>query len=261
MSAVVRRESGRLVTYTHLGTGNYHPITAKIYTDLSFFTCDKEVGRDVYEVFKYLTSHVHPKKLKKIFISPHQSMSRLNGLIDAEIAAAQKGKPSGIWIKSNALVDRNLINKLYEASCAGVMIEIIARGICCLRPGVTGLSDNINVRSVIGRHLEHGRIYAFANGGKLGSPKNMVFISSADLMPRNLLRRVEVFVQLENPTVRKQVINQVLMALLHDEKNSWHLNSDGSYSRPKKDPNSFSAHDYFIANPSLSGAGSLKKGP
>ena len=261
MSAVVRRESGKLVTYTHLGTGNYHPITAKIYTDLSFFTCDKEVGRDVYEVFKYLTSHVHPKKLKKIFISPHQSKSRLNGLIDAEIAAAQKGKPSGIWLKSNALVDRNLINKLYEASCAGVMIEIIARGICCLRPGVTGLSDNINVRSVIGRHLEHGRIYAFANGGKLGSPKNLVFISSADLMPRNLLRRVEVFVQLENPTVRKQVINQVLMALLHDEKNSWHLNSDGSYSRPKKDPNSFSAHDYFIANPSLSGAGSLKKGP
>ena len=260
MSAVVRRESGKLVTYTHLGTGNYHPITAKIYTDLSFFTCDKEVGRDVYEVFKYLTSHVHPKKLKKIFVSPHQSMSRLNGLIDAEIAAAQKGKPSGIWIKCNALVDRNLINKLYEASCAGVMIEIIARGICCLRPGVASLSDNINVRSVIGRHLEHGRVYAFANGGKLGSPKNMVFISSADLMPRNLLRRVEVFVQLENPTVRKQVINQILMALLHDVRNSWHLNSDGSYSRPETDPNSFSAHDYFIANPSLSGAGSLAKG-
>ena len=259
MSAVVRRESGRLVTYTHLGTGNYHPITAKVYTDLSYFTCDKEVGRDVYEVFKYLTSHVHPEKLKKSFISPHQSMPRLSSLIDAEIAAVGEGKPSGIWIKCNAIVDRNIIDKLYEASCAGVRREIIARGICCLRPGIDGLSENITVRSIVGRYLEHGRIYAFANGGKFGSPKNMVFMSSADLMPRNLLRRVETFVQLENPTVRKQVINQILTATLRDEKNSWFLKSDGSYRHPATGPDSFSAHDYFIANPSLSGAGSLAK--
>ena len=259
MSAVVRRESGRLVTYTHLGTGNYHSITAKVYTDLSYFTCDRDVGRDVYEVFKYLTSHVHPEKLKKSFISPHQSMPRLSNLIDAEIVAAREGKPSGIWVKCNAIVDRNLIDKLYEASCAGVKIEIIARGICCLRPGIKGLSENITVKSIVGRYLEHGRVYAFANGGKFGSSKNLVFMSSADLMPRNLLRRVEMFVQLENPTVRKQVINQILTALLQDEKNSWFLMPDGSYRHPETGPDSFSAHDYFIANPSLSGAGSLAR--
>ena len=259
MSAVVRRESGRLVTYTHLGTGNYHSITAKVYTDLSYFTCDRDVGRDVYEVFKYLTSHVHPEKLKKSFISPHQSMPRLSNLIDAEIVAAREGKPSGIWVKCNAIVDRNLIDKLYEASCAGVKIDIIARGICCLRPGIKGLSENITVRSIVGRYLEHGRVYAFANGGKFGSSKNLVFMSSADLMPRNLLRRVEMFVQLENPTVRKQVINQILTALLQDEKNSWFLMPDGSYRHPETGPDSFSAHDYFIANPSLSGAGSLAR--
>ena len=259
MSAVVRRESGRLVTYTHLGTGNYHSITAKVYTDLSYFTCDRDVGRDVYEVFKYLTSHVHPEKLKKSFISPHQSMPRLSNLIDAEIVAAGEGKPSGIWVKCNAIVDRNLIDKLYEASCAGVKIEIIARGICCLRPGIKGLSENITVKSIVGRYLEHGRVYAFANGGKFGSSKNLVFMSSADLMPRNLLRRVEMFVQLENPTVRKQVINQILTALLQDEKNSWFLMPDGSYRHPETGPDSFSAHDYFIANPSLSGAGSLAR--
>ena len=259
MSAVVRRESGRLVTYTHLGTGNYHPITAKDYTDLSYFTCDKDVGRDVYEVFKYLTSHVHPENLQKSFVSPHQSMPRLLALIDAEIDAATTAKPAGIWIKCNALLDRTLIDKLYEASQAGVPIEIIARGICCLRPGIKGLSENIIVRSLVGRYLEHGRIYAFANGGKFGSPKNVVFMSSADLMPRNLLRRVEMFVQLENATVRKQVMNQIFPALLRDEKNCWFLQPDGSYKHPESGPDSFSAHDYFIANPSLSGAGSLAK--
>jgi polyphosphate kinase len=186
-------------------------------------------------------------------------MPRLSSLIDAEIAAAGEGKPSGIWIKCNAIVDRNLIDKLYEASCAGVRIEIIARGICCLRPGIDGLSENITVRSIVGRYLEHGRVYAFANGGRFGSPKNTVFMSSADLMPRNLLRRVEMFVQLENPTVRKQVINQILTALLQDERNSWFLMPDGSYRHPETGPDSFSAHDYFIANPSLSGAGSLAK--
>lgn len=259
MSAVVRREAGRLVTYTHLGTGNYHPITARVYTDLSYFTCDKDVGRDVYEVFKYLTSHVRPENLKKSFVSPHQSMPRLIEMIDREITAAQQKKPSGIWIKCNALLDRNVIDKLYQASQAGVYIEIIARGICCLRPGIQGLSENITVRSLVGRFLEHGRIYAFANGGKLGSPKNTVFMSSADLMPRNLLRRVEMFVQLENPTVRKQVINQIFPALLRDEKNCWLLMPDGGYQHTASGPNSFSAHDYFMANPSLSGAGSLAK--
>ena len=259
MSAVVRREAGKLVTYTHLGTGNYHPVTARIYTDLSYFTSDKDVGRDVYEVFKYLTSHVQPEKLKKSFISPHQSMPRLCEMIDKEIDASQKGEPSGIWIKCNALVDRRLIDKLYEASQAGVRIELIVRGICCLRPGITGLSENITVRSLIGRFLEHGRIYAFANGGKLGSPKNLVFLASADLMPRNLLRRVEMFVQLENPTVRKQVIKQILPALLRDERNCWLLLPDGSYQHMESDEDSFSAHDYFMSNPSLSGAGSLAK--
>jgi len=259
MSAVVRREAGKLVTYTHLGTGNYHPVTARIYTDLSYFTSDKDVGRDVYEVFKYLTSHVQPEKLKKSFISPHQSMPRLCEMIDKEIEASRNGEPSGIWIKCNALVDRRLIDKLYEASQAGVEVEIIVRGICCLRPGITGLSENITVRSLIGRFLEHGRIYTFANGGKLGSPKNLVFLASADLMPRNLLRRVEMFVLLENPTVRKQVIKQILPALLRDQRNCWLLLPDGSYQHLESDKDSFSAHDYFMSNPSLSGAGSLAK--
>lgn len=259
MSAVVRRESGKLVTYTHLGTGNYHPITAKIYTDLSYFTCDKDVGRDVYEVFKYLTSHVPPEQLCKTFVSPHQSSGNLAALIDAEIAAAKAGRVSGIWIKCNALLDRALIDHLYEASAAGVKIEIIARGICCLRPGVAGLSDNITVRSLIGRYLEHGRIYAFANGGKLGSPKNKVLMSSADLMPRNLHRRVEMFVYLENPTVRKQVVGQIIPALLRDERNCWFLQGDGSYLHPETNEDAFCAHSYFITNPSLSGLGSLAK--
>ena len=259
MSAVVRREAGKLVTYTHLGTGNYHPVTAGIYTDLSYFTCDREVGEDVYEVFKYLTSHVPPEKLNKSFVSPEQSVPHLTALIDAEIAAANEGRPAGIWMKCNALVDRTIIEHLYKASAAGVPVEIIARGICCLRPGLPGLSENITVRSIVGRYLEHGRIYAFANGGKLGSPKNKVIISSADMMPRNLRRRVEMFVYLENPTVRKQVVNQILPALLRDRRNVWFLQSDGGYNHPETTADAFCAHSYFITNPSLSGLGSLAK--
>jgi len=257
MSLVVRREHGQLVSYTHVGTGNYHPITAGIYTDLSFFTCDKNVGRDAYEIFKYLTSHVAPEKLKRCFVSPHQALQELETLIRAEIAASNAGEPSGIWLKCNAVVDRQLIDLLYEASQAGVPIEIIVRGICCLRPGVPGLSDTITVRSTVGRFLEHGRIYVFANGGELPSAKNHVIMSSADLMPRNLRRRVECFMTLDNPTVRKQVLNQIMVAHLRDQKNSWFLQPDGSYLRPQPDGEAFSCHDYFMSNPSLSGLGSL----
>ena len=257
MSLVVRREHGKLVSYTHVGTGNYHSITAGIYTDLSYFTCDKDVGRDAYEIFKYLTSHVQPDKLKRSFISPHQSFPQLKLMILDEIKNCKNGLPSGIWLKCNSLVDHRLIGLLYEASQAGVPIEIMARGICCLRPGVAGLSETITVRSIIGRFLEHGRIYVFANGGEFLSDKNMVMISSADLMPRNLRRRVECFMRLENPTIRKQVLHQIMVALLRDEKNSWYLQPDGSYVHPQTDETSFSCHEYFMSNPSLSGLGSL----
>ena len=257
MSLVVRREHGKLVSYTHVGTGNYHSITAGIYTDLSYFTCDKDVGRDAYEIFKYLTSHVQPDKLKRSFISPHQSFPQLKLMILDEIENCKNGLPSGIWLKCNSLVDHRLIGLLYEASQAGVPIEIMARGICCLRPGVAGLSETITVRSIIGRFLEHGRIYVFANGGEFLSDKNIVMISSADLMPRNLRRRVECFMRLENPTIRKQVLHQIMVALLRDEKNSWYLQPDGSYVHPQTDETSFSCHEYFMSNPSLSGLGSL----
>ena len=257
MSLVVRREHGKLVSYTHVGTGNYHPITAGIYTDLSYFTCDKDVGRDAYEIFKYLTSHVQPDKLKRSFISPHQSTPQLKLMIRAEIENCKNGLPSGVWLKCNSLVDHRLIELLYEASQAGVPIEIVARGICCLRPGVAGLSETITVRSIIGRFLEHGRIYVFANGGEFLSDKNTVMISSADLMPRNLRRRVECFMLLENPTIRKQVLHQIMVAHLRDEKNAWYLQPDGSYVHPQTDETSFSCHEYFMSNPSLSGLGSL----
>jgi len=257
MSLVVRREHGKLVSYTHVGTGNYHPITAGIYTDLSYFTCDKDVGRDAYEIFKYLTSHVQPDNLKLSFISPHQSFPQLKLMILAEIENCKNGLPSGIWLKCNSLVDHRLIGLLYDASQAGVPIEIMARGVCCLRPGVAGLSETITVRSIIGRFLEHGRIYVFANGGEFLSDKNIVMISSADLMPRNLRRRVECFMRLENPTIRKQVLHQIMVALLRDERNAWYLQPDGSYVHPQTDETSFSCHEYFMSNPSLSGLGSL----
>jgi polyphosphate kinase len=257
LSMVVRREEGKLVSYTHCGTGNYHPQTAKTYTDLSFFTCDKDICEDVWRVFNFLTSHVQPKDLKKLVISPHDSHRFLMNMIDKEIANAKAGRPSGVLIKCNAIVDEQLIKKFYEASQAGVKIHLIVRGICCLRPNVKGLSETITVTSIVGRYLEHGRIYVFANGGEMMGSENLIYMASADLMPRNLFYRVETFIPLENETVRAQALEQVMGAGLRDTLNSWTLNSDGSYSKVESGATPFSSHHYFMKNPSLSGQGSL----
>jgi polyphosphate kinase len=254
---VVRREEGKLVSYTHCGTGNYHPQTAKTYTDLSFFTCDKDICEDVWRVFNFLTSHVQPKDLKKLVISPHDSHRFLMNMVDKEIANAKAGRPSGVLIKCNAIVDEQLIKKFYEASQAGVKIHLIVRGICCLRPNVKGLSETITVTSIVGRYLEHGRIYVFANGGEMMGSENLIYMASADLMPRNLFYRVETFIPLENETVRAQALEQVMGAGLRDTLNSWTLNSDGSYSKVESGATPFSSHHYFMKNPSLSGQGSL----
>ncbi len=258
LSLVTRKENKKLVSYAHYGTGNYHPITAKIYTDFSFFTADEDFCDDARKVFNFLTNYVQPKKLKKIIISPNYSFQWLNRKVDLEIDSAIKGKPAGIWLKCNAIIDQKLIEKFYEASKAGVKVFMIVRGICCLRPNVKNLSENIIVRSIIGRFLEHGRFYVFANGGKFQSIKNEVFMSSADIMPRNLYNRVEAFVPLQNPTVRSQILNQVLPALINDFKNSWQLNEKGQYIKLNNDEN-FCAHTYFMNNLSLSGQGSLSK--
>lgn len=258
LTYITRRENGQLSSYVHCGTGNYHPITAKIYTDLSFFTCDEKLCSEIWQVFNFLTSYVPPKKLSKIVMSPTHTIDWLYGAIDTEIKNAEQGLPAHIWIKTNAIVDRRVIDRLYEASNAGVKIDLCVRGICCLRPQIKGLSENIRVWSIIGRFLEHGRIYAFANGDTLGKSKTKVFIGSADLMPRNLYRRVEVLVPLENRTVRKQVLSQVLRALDLDKKNSWDLQPDGAYTKLEASEDLLlSAHDYFMQNPSLSGQGSL----
>ena len=257
LSMVVRREDGKLVSYTHCGTGNYHPQTAKIYTDLSFFTCDKDICEDVWRIFNFLTSHVHPTKLKKLVISPNDSHRFMLEMIDREIDNAKAGKPTGILMKCNAVVEEQLIKKLYEASNAGVKSHLIVRGICCLRPNVPGLSENITVTSIIGRYLEHGRIYIFANGGELMRPENLVYMASADMMPRNLYRRVEAFIPLENETVRAQALEQVMGALLRDTVNCWTLNGDGSYVKLDEGDVPFSSHQYFMQNPSLSGQGTL----
>ena len=257
LSHVIRREGTRLVSYAHCGTGNYHPVTAKIYTDLSFFTCDVAICDDVRHIFNYLTSQVRPDKLQKLIISPDESAAWFAKQIDQEIAAAKEGKPSGIWIKCNAIVDPFLIEKLYEASAAKVPVHMIVRGICGLRPGIKGLSETIIVKSIIGRFLEHGRIFVFANGGVFQSPKNKVYMSSADLMPRNLYKRVEAIIPLENKTVRQQVLSQIIEAQLKDVANSWYLRGDGSYEKSEAGNNAFCAHTYFMKNPSLSGQGSL----
>jgi polyphosphate kinase len=257
LSLITRLEAEQLVSYAHFGTGNYHPVTAKIYTDFSYFTCNSHLCRDAWHIFNYLTSHVKPDKFEKVIISPFFSANWLDTHIDSEIKAAKEGKPAGIWIKANSLVDKNIIEKLYDASQAGVKIRLIIRGICCLRPKVKGLSDNIEVTSIIGRFLEHSRVYVFANSGEFLSDKNIVVMASADLMPRNLHRRVEAYIPLENKTVRAQVLKQVMVALLQDTSNCWELQSDGRYKKRDEARVGFSSHTYFMQNPSLSGLGSL----